>query len=41
MYKEIIKGENAYDLGTLNKEDISGAKKGSSGINDYRSRVII
>lgn len=27
MYKEIIKGENAYDLGTLNKEDISGAKK--------------
>lgn len=27
MYKEIIKGENAYDLGVLNKEVISGAKK--------------
>ena len=27
MYKEIIKGENAYDLGALNKDEISGAKK--------------
>lgn len=27
MYKEIVKGENAYDLGALNKEVISGAKK--------------
>lgn len=27
MYKEVLKDENAYDLGELNKEKISGAKK--------------
>lgn len=27
MYKEIVRGENAYDLGALNKDEISGAKK--------------
>lgn len=27
MYKDIIKDENAYDLGNINKSNISGAKK--------------
>lgn len=27
MYKDIVKGENAYDLGSLDKVEISGAKK--------------